>query len=172
MSIQFEPVMSRLKDAVGAASFADLGRMLGLTTSAYANRKKTGSIPYEAIVDLASSEKISLDWLIFGELREMQNPLSANAQGQIDAQLLGRIVGELQRAYRPAADTEEAVRLAQLAGASGYIYNKVAFEDDEDLRAKVLVREVRDMAQVLNLVDNVGRDVAFGSIKSVRRKSK
>ena len=67
MKAQFEPVMARLKRAVNAHSYAELGRLLGLSTSAYANRKKSDSIPYDAIIHMARSRKIDLKWLFFGD---------------------------------------------------------------------------------------------------------
>jgi len=59
--------MTRLKASLGVNSDGKLAESLGLSTSAYANLKKRGSIPFEKVIELAISQKVNLDWLFSGE---------------------------------------------------------------------------------------------------------
>lgn len=144
--------MARLKDAVQAASYAELGRMLGLSTSAYANRKRSGAIPYEAIVELASSRGVSVDWLIFGEHIAPPEPTDSALPTSVDAELLGRVTIELFRASNQRASQQVLVEYGRLASLAGLIYNHVVLEPDQRKREDVLRREVAEMSNALRLL--------------------
>ena len=59
----FEAVMGRLRQAVGAPSESALAKELGMKQSAFSNRKKTGSIPFENVIRLAIARDLDLRWL-------------------------------------------------------------------------------------------------------------
>lgn len=59
--------MERVKAALSLPHDAALARALGMKTSAYANRKRKGSVPLEAISALAGQHGLDLHWLIRGE---------------------------------------------------------------------------------------------------------
>lgn len=63
---RFAEVSERLKVKLNVATDAALAIALGLKPNAFANRKKEGSIPHEQIVEIATSENLSLDWIYRG----------------------------------------------------------------------------------------------------------
>lgn len=157
MKAQFEPVMARLKRAVNAHSYAELGRLLGLSTSAYANRKKSDSIPYDAIIHMARSRKIDLEWLFFGEGTPPSTPTVSYAALQVDPELLGRVMIELRRAMHADATKDELIEAGQIASLAGFIYNKVAPLDNEAQRTHILRREAADMALTVRLFESYSK---------------
>jgi len=152
--------MARLKEAVGAGSYAELGRLLGLTTSAYANRKRSGSIPFEAIAALAHSRKISLDWLIFGVPPQSGEAPRSDLHAQVDEEVLAQVMYALHSAVRPDADAEVRLEFAKLAGVAGAVYNKVAFTDAGESRDAALRQEVQEMASAVRLLEAIEKGVS------------
>ncbi len=71
----FEDVVARARVAFGVKNDAQLCQLLGFSSSAFANRKKSGSIPFAELIEAAHSRKVSLDALFFDE-----PPLHVNAQ--------------------------------------------------------------------------------------------
>lgn len=61
-----EKQLSRLLQATGAKSEAELSRLLGLTSQSIYKAKQIGSIPPAWIVKIAERFKVSADWLLFG----------------------------------------------------------------------------------------------------------
>lgn len=149
----FDLVMARLKEALGAASYAEIGRRIGLSTSAYANRKRAGSIPYEEIIAIAHSEKISLEWLIFGEgvAREGAPKTSVT---QINNDLIARCLVEIRRAMAlPEELTKESItETAQLGSLAAVLYNKVANIENEKHRIAELKFEATELASVAKIM--------------------
>jgi hypothetical protein len=78
----FASVMGRLRDACGVATDAGLAEMLGLKRTAFSNRKKDGSIPWEDVIRLAKSESVDLDWLIWG-VGKTQEAQPASRDGRL-----------------------------------------------------------------------------------------
>lgn len=62
----FESVTSKLISALNLDGYGSLAKLLDMSPSAFANRKKSGSLPYEAIIELCRSKKVSLDWVFSG----------------------------------------------------------------------------------------------------------
>lgn len=168
LKLQFEPVMDRLKEAVGAQSYAELGRMIGMSTSAYANRKRAGSIPYDSVIPLAYSRNISIDWLLFGERPDSElGRQAANSQPVIDAELLTRVLVTMKRALSPSIKDEELIEFGRLAGLAGIVYNKVTFEENKNLQTQLIEHESKEYAHVMNLV-STAED--FASTRAKERK--
>lgn len=65
--LQFEAVAGRLRTALELRSFNALAKALGMSSSAFANRKKSGSLPLEAIVRIALEREVNLDWIFTGQ---------------------------------------------------------------------------------------------------------
>jgi hypothetical protein len=63
----FDEIMERLKIASNTRSYNALADMLGLSSSAFANLKKRGSLPYDKIIVLANSLNVSMDWILTGK---------------------------------------------------------------------------------------------------------
>ena len=62
----FDDVMQRLAQATGAEHDAALARLLGMSTSDFAQRKKRKKVPLDRLVSVASLRNISVDWLLTG----------------------------------------------------------------------------------------------------------
>jgi hypothetical protein len=144
--------MARLKEALEVDSYAELGRLIGLSTSAYANRKRADSIPYESIIPLAHSRSVSLDWLMFGESVAPNNVDETRISAEIDPDLLSVVFVGLQQALDPEMDAEEREELGRLAGLAAVVYNRVVHADLGDARADLLKREAKDMAYAIRLI--------------------
>lgn len=56
----FEMVMGRLKKQLAVNSDSGLASLLGISAPAYANRKRAGSIPYEAIIRVGVQEGLDV----------------------------------------------------------------------------------------------------------------
>ncbi len=160
----FEGVAQRLKDALGLKSFNALARALGISSSSFSNRKQTNSLPYKAIVDLALSRNVSLDWLFYGQGQPFRggDETEVSPGSEVRPRLLMEIYAQLVPPLRAPgkwqseigldkADAElledlqfEALRrdLFQVARA-GDIYNKVATISSEKKRNEIIRREVK-----------------------------
>jgi hypothetical protein len=155
--LQFETVMARLKEALRAESYAEVGRMLELSTSAYANRKRANSLPLDKIVSLAHSRNISLEWLFFGEgegYRDARTILKPAPE--VDKQLLAGIFMALSREFW----SEEGkmphsimIDVGRLAGLAGHIYNRVVHVENGALRLRMIKDEARELAQVSKIME-------------------
>ena len=151
--------MARLKEAAKAGSYAELGRLLGLSTSAYANRKKADSIPYDAVIPLARSLDVSLDWLIFGE-HVPGAEIASEVPVEIDPDLLARVMIELHRTVRPEADQAALIDFGRLASLAGLVYNRVAYAEDDHERNQLMRSEVQGLAHAMRLMESADLQVA------------
>ena len=59
-------VMARLGAALGVSADADLAAALGLSQSDFANRKGRARVPWDRLVRLAATGRVSLDALVLG----------------------------------------------------------------------------------------------------------
>lgn len=60
-------IISLIKEIKNLKSDTDVARVLGMKQSAFSERKKLNSIPYEHIALFCEAENISLDWLLLGK---------------------------------------------------------------------------------------------------------
>lgn len=89
--IYFEIVISKLLSALHLDDYGSLAKELNLSPSAFANRKKSGSLPYEAIIKLCKSLQISLDWLF----SECPSRINETLDHEIDTDLFIKISNKL-----------------------------------------------------------------------------
>lgn len=61
----FTEVIERVKQGFGYRNDAELARAIGMSASAFSNRKKSGSVPYEEIIRAANQRNMDLA-LLFG----------------------------------------------------------------------------------------------------------
>ncbi|HSX60245.1 MAG TPA: helix-turn-helix domain-containing protein [Tahibacter sp.] len=150
----FETVMARLKEALKASTFAEVGRYLGLTTSAYANRKRSGSLPFETLLPFADSRNISADWLLFGigtPFRDSDERVAPIAE--IDPKLLASIYLALLRAMRSEPPTQqEELEATRLAGLASLVYNRVAGVPDGAARDAFIRNEAHGFARAARIL--------------------
>lgn len=65
--IIYSEIMDRIKTLKKLRSDNSVARVLGLSRSAFSERKKRESIPYEELARFSEQENVSLDWLLTGE---------------------------------------------------------------------------------------------------------
>ena len=150
--LTFNFVMTRLKLALGMAKDSELCALIGMSTSNYANRKRSESIPFEVIIPLAISRSVSLDWLLTG-LGEshVDGRIETLAQyPPIDIVTIGDVAVELVRtAVKDRRDSQSYLREGRkMAQWAAIIYNKVAPVKDRDLRIALIRADVELLAAV------------------------
>lgn len=77
----FYEVINRLKGLLLINSDKELAGKLSMSPNAFHNRKKSNSLPYQQIINIAYEQKVNLNWLINGEGPIYKNdlPRSDNA---------------------------------------------------------------------------------------------
>lgn len=65
--LNFELIVERLKKQFVYRSDKELAQTIGMSPTAFHNRKKTGSLPYPEIIDFANSRNVNLNWVLSGE---------------------------------------------------------------------------------------------------------
>ena len=141
----FDPVIGRLKAALGLKTDAALHDLLGMSSSRYANRKRSGSIPFDQVIALCNSRNVNLNWLFYGEGPTFQDGRTVNSPATFDPELLMRIYAALARCYakkgfnpeQGSAQTFGMILIAQAAG----IYSSAVFESDESARKRRIEAE-------------------------------
>jgi phage repressor protein C with HTH and peptisase S24 domain len=90
----FGALMQRLKEALGLTSDTALADALGMKQSAFANRKKAGSVPFQNVIRLALDRDLDMDWLFedVGRAAEL---------GEASATAIEQLAGELYVSERP-----------------------------------------------------------------------
>jgi phage repressor protein C with HTH and peptisase S24 domain len=64
--INFIEVMPRLQKKLGFSTEKELAKELGMSQSAYAERKRKNSIPYDHVITLCRERGVSMDFIITG----------------------------------------------------------------------------------------------------------
>lgn len=152
----FDLLVERLKRALNVSSDADLCRIIGMSSSNFANRKRANSFPFEILIPLCISRFISTDWLFTGDGDIFTNGERADFEpvAAVDPQLFGIITFEMERAFsKSVADSiqniEHAAQLGLLAAA---IYNKVAHIKNDKQRRLVIMSEAEGFAHAATLL--------------------
>lgn len=87
----FSQTMARLRLALKVETDLALAEALGMKPSAFANRKKSGSLPYDELLNLAKSRNLNLHWLLTGEepapMKELPEPIANDPLAQQKAQV-------------------------------------------------------------------------------------
>lgn len=65
---KFDEVISRAKSALKVHSDSALAGILGLSPTAFSNRKAKGTLPYEQLTDALSSRNVDLRWVFTGSV--------------------------------------------------------------------------------------------------------
>lgn len=135
--------MERLKQATKSKTDKQLAEVLDLSPTSYSNRKNGDSIPFEHVVNLCRSRRISVDWVFTGEGLPFKDKEDLIAPiTQIDEALLGEISCALALAMGRAGAgeiTQEQTERAALIGTfQAMIFNKVAFVKSTKLRREMI----------------------------------
>ncbi|MDP3841078.1 MAG: LexA family transcriptional regulator [Oxalobacteraceae bacterium] len=65
---KFEEVISRAKVALKVQADAELAAIIGLSPTAFSNRKAKGTLPYEKLTDALTSRNVDLRWVFTGSV--------------------------------------------------------------------------------------------------------
>lgn len=163
----FVDVAQRLKSALCLPNDVALAEVLGLSKSNYANKKASGAVPYEAVVNLCRAKGLNLEWVLFGIDRVFMN--SEHSEVLEIVPILGTILTELDKAFQDAAAkspgkwTDRKPSLHDLGTFGALVYERLKRSRFQD--AKALVSAVRGQAadvasaywlnEVLKYVDNL-----------------
>lgn len=114
--IEAEPVIDRMARALGVRTDSALSKHLGYGASAVSNWRTRNRVPYTECVHLATTQGMSLDWLILGLGRPelAQHSTVADDTGDPRAQ---RIVGFVQQWMATHAEDSKVWLEMQLARA-------------------------------------------------------
>ena len=63
---KFTRIVERLKESLKVRTDSQLAEVLGMTPAAFSNRKKSESVPYEQIIDVAAKTNVDLNWVFLG----------------------------------------------------------------------------------------------------------
>lgn len=78
----FEEVMDRLKEKLGVQEDKDIIELFdGMSASAYSQRKRKGSVPYEDIINVCRDRGISIDYVIKGKPESFEAELTGGTEG-------------------------------------------------------------------------------------------
>ncbi|MCK5097439.1 MAG: helix-turn-helix domain-containing protein [Desulfobacteraceae bacterium] len=66
MDFNFEKVLGRAKIILKVEKDLDVAKAIGMNSSAFNNRKRADSIPYQEFMDLANKQNVHFDWLFLG----------------------------------------------------------------------------------------------------------
>lgn len=72
----YSSIMDRAKKVTNTSSWKDLGDVLGLSSQAFANRRKARSLPWDQLFEVCNSQKVNFGWLITGVGPVTQSELS------------------------------------------------------------------------------------------------
>ncbi len=64
--MDFVTIIERIKKLRHLSSDGAMAEMLGFTRTAFAERKRRNSIPYEELVSFAEAESVNIHWLLTG----------------------------------------------------------------------------------------------------------
>ena len=67
--INFDAVFNRIKSVIDVKNNLQLIAILGMSESQFYNNKKVGEVPLGYIVEWAVKNKISMDWILYGEAK-------------------------------------------------------------------------------------------------------
>lgn len=65
---KFEEVISRAKSALKVQADAEIASILGMSPTAFSNRKSKGTLPYDRLTEVLSSRNVDLKWIFTGSV--------------------------------------------------------------------------------------------------------
>lgn len=126
-------VVARLRAMLDVRSEAAVARALGFASNAWANRKKSGSLPWDQIITLCLERGISVDYLLTG--REPSTQQSTPEAVTIDEALLEDVLVAVEEELARRKVTLPADRRARVVAWLYGEYKKGARQDERAFRA-------------------------------------
>jgi Bacteriophage CI repressor helix-turn-helix domain. len=77
-------VINRLRQLLGAATDLELAEKMGIGRTAPSNWRNRNSIPYELVAEVAKRERVSLDWLIFGQALPLPEGVAGETEPRVE----------------------------------------------------------------------------------------
>lgn len=159
--LNFDAVIERLKRVIQAKTSSAVAEALGMSSSAFANRKRDGSIPLEEISKLALARDLSIDWILLGKkagaidmgvFREIQSALRSD-RSAIPPDERDAYAAEIYNHVWPIADDEEK-RREMISGL-------VAIASTERLKANIrlydaFLKRAPELPQQLTTIPEFG----------------
>jgi len=64
---EFEKTLEKMKILLGVAKDSEVAEAIGMKPSAFANRKKSESVPFSHYLKIVKSHNVNLNWFIYNE---------------------------------------------------------------------------------------------------------
>lgn len=112
---KFGEVMERAKEAFGVRNDAALAAVIGMSPTAFSNRKQNGSIPYDELIAAATTRNVDIGWLLTGKrtvgnTRETAGIYEISPRKQAILDMLDKLDEAGQREIQEAAEKIERMR--------------------------------------------------------------
>lgn len=151
--ISCEEVLQRLAEFYKTKTDADLASKLGVAKQTISTWRGRNRIPYELLVDISLKERISLDFLVFGE----SDGEFLNKKNQIDIDIFNDI---LEYIYSDECELK-GMRLEAIIGDVVDIYNSI-IDCESDIEKDRLLK-----AQ-LKLLNKWAKEEAIKNLEGLR----
>jgi hypothetical protein len=160
---EFESVMFRLKKALAIGNDKELCARLGLTPSAFSNRKGTNSIPYDNVLELAGTENMNLNWLFWGDNPAKSDTdtsyLPIDIEGAlIDESLLGGICMRIEQVFLSDDDLVTAIGMQK---AFDFYYEH---RDNMDAESREILSSLLEVEKFRRFDEALDKGVAAASV--------
>jgi hypothetical protein len=150
-----DEILNKIKEIKGIKTDTDLAKLFGLKPNAVTNWRKRGTIPYEHLVSLCEKERLSLMWLLTGQvptkyidvegtrvLTTAEEPgIYKQGQGEgqkLDADLMGDILAMIEDILEEQELTLEKRKKGRIAAM---IYNHIIAGGEkkpEEIKGRIL----------------------------------
>lgn len=145
----FDAVLSRIKQAMGFTTDAQVAEFIGMSASGLGNRKRAGSIPFEAICTACAARGVNIDWVLTGVGARRGILVSP----RVDAYELD-LMSEITRAVWVALEDEgfsekepdHLVKAGLRGSLSAMIYNRVWYIESPEERTSAIFKDAEAFA--------------------------
>jgi len=140
----FEIVVGRLKKEFLLKSDKAFAKAIGMSPTAFHNRKKTKSLPYPEIIKFSNSRDVNLNWVLTGDGPVYKKDLGPKlATDQQNVTILKHF-GLIPKFKNPERGLENNQHLIGIEEASPNLYEKVSdYLKTTHETAKALLRELQ-----------------------------
>ena len=146
----FSQVMDRLKMEAEIKTDSALAGLLKMSPTAFSNRKKSGSVPYEQIIEVADSRKMDIGWIFTGHRtnESEKSPIGAKDEtgyyqntptspGVLDMESLEIAVECAELHLKLMKRTVSPAKFAKLIGI---LYDEISQDDEDEIDDNKVIR--------------------------------
>ena len=109
----FELVVERIKKEFLYRSDKEFAKAIGLSPTAFHNRKKTSSLPFQEIIEFANSRNVNLNWIMTGE-GSTYNKSTDDLNTTSNSSNVTKVVIEHQDVVKRFKDSEKAKKFNEI----------------------------------------------------------